>query len=144
MSLQESSKQLLIREDNECFLSVYAGALETETVAKTVSKVKAAFPALTPEYFKLFIDRVKEKGFSNERMIDAVNNVIDNCQYPTPTLANFLSFDKKVKIITYNELCNLVTRQEAKFESYAPIKIKGVNHFVRNVDKEIFNIPNEL
>lgn len=142
--MQESSKQLLIRENNDCFLSVYSGDLQPETVAKNVAKIKAAFPALTPEYFKLFIDRVKEKGFTNERLIDAVNNVIDNCQYPTPTLANFLSFDKRVKVLDYNEMCGLVGRQEAKFDNYARLTINGKIHYIKQSDKQIYNIPDEL
>ena len=141
MSLPVSSQRLLINDDSGCFLSVYSGELKTESVAQNVAKIKAAFPALPKEFFKLFIDRVKDKGFTSERLTDAVNHVIDNCQYPTPTLANFLSFDKRVKVFDYNQLSAMVARQEAKFDSFTRITITGKPYFVRTSDKHIFNIP---
>jgi predicted transposase/invertase (TIGR01784 family) len=87
--------------------------------------------------------RMREKGFSDQRMIDAINNVIDSCQYPTPTMANFLSFDKRVKIYTYNEVCDKVTKQEATFEDFEIIKISGEPYRIRKSDKNIYNILEE-
>lgn len=82
------------------------------------------FPALPIEFYGVFIDRIKEKGFCNERLIDAVNHVIDNCQYPTPTAANFLSFDKKSKIYTYQEILSLVDKGDS-FSNYTIITINN-------------------
>lgn len=146
MSLRKSSTELLQYDPAEgCnMLSVYRGELKQETVAKSVAKIKAAFPALTPEFFKLLIDRFKEKEFTDERLIDAVNSVIDNCQYPTPTMANFLSFDKRVKVLSYDELCNIVTRHEATFDSYTRIKINSKFFYVRIADKELYNLPDSI
>ena len=52
----------------------------------------------------MFIDRIRANGFSDQRLIDAVNHVIDNCPYPTPSIAQFISFDKKYKIVTYEQM----------------------------------------
>ena len=144
MSLQKSSKSLLTKTSNGNELTVYRGELTPKALSQNVAKVKAAFPSLQPDFFVLLIDRLKEKGFSDERLKDAVNSVIDNCHYPTPTLANFLSFDKRVKILTYQELCSMVTEGEASYSRYSRIKIKGKIYFVRTVDKDTFNIPEEL
>jgi len=76
--------------------------------------------------------------------MDAVNNVIDTCQYPTPTLANFLSFDRRAKVYDYDQLVNLVTGQHASWESFAKLKMNGKNYFVRKSEKELYNIPDEL
>lgn len=128
---------------NGSSLSIYRGELQPANVAKNVAKIKAAFPSLTPEFFTLLIDRLKEKGFTNQRMEEAVNNVIDNCQYPCPTLANFLSFDKRVKVYSYDDLCNAVYKQEASFENFSRIKINDKPFFIRKADKEAYNIPEE-
>ena len=142
--MQQSSQTLSRNENNEISLSVYSGELSTDTVAQNVAKVKAAFPTLTREFFILFMDRVKENGFTNERLIDAVNNVIDHCQYPTPTLANFLSWDKRVKVMSYNDLCNTVSRREASFDNYTRIVIRGCPFYVRTSDKILYNIPSVI
>ena len=145
VSLRESSKlPFLQKVNNEYSLSTYRGELRPETVAKSVAKIKAAFPALTPEFFTLLIDRLKEKGFTDERLNDAVNNVIDKCQYPTPTLANFLSFDSRVKVYDYYQLCTMVDRQEASLDSFDKIKINGKLFWVRKSDKSLYNVPDEL
>jgi hypothetical protein len=146
MSLQPSSStdsQLARTGDGEFAISIYSGELTQKVAVESIARVKAAFPSLPPEFYKVFIERIKEKGFSDQRLVDAVNNVIDNCMYPTPTLANFLSFDRRVKLVTYNELCNLTDKGES-FSSYARITIKGKAYYVRKCDKELYNVPDEL
>jgi len=144
MSLQKSSQTLLQSDGGEQSISVYGGDLKPETVARCVAKVKAAFPALTKDFFTVFIDRLKDKGFSDERLNEAVNNVIDNCQYPTPTLANFLSFDKRVKVLSYDELCSKVYKLEVKFDDYTPITINGNRFYIKKSDKVLYNLPDEV
>lgn len=50
-------------------------------------------------------DRFAENKFSDKRMIAAVNNVIDNYEGwdKIPNIANFISYDKKIKYFTWNE-----------------------------------------
>jgi hypothetical protein len=87
---------------------------------------------------------VRDKGFSNERLKDAVNNVIDTCQYPVPTLANFLSFDRRVKIYNYSEMSNAVLSQAITQDAFAKIKIEEKPFWVKTSDKVVYNIPDEL
>jgi hypothetical protein len=98
-------------ETGEFSLSKYSpGHLEPELMIKQIHKAKCAFPANPPEFWDVLMDRLIEKGFTNERLRDAVDYVIDTCQYPTPTAANFLSYDRLEKLYTYNEVCDMVTR----------------------------------
>ena len=145
LTLHKSSKNDLVKKEaSEYTLTAYSGELTQASVAKNVAKVKAAFPALTPEFFKILVDRLVEKGFSDERLTDSVNNLIDTCQYPTPTLANILSFDKRVKILDYNQVCSLIHKQEAAFDNFSKIFIGEKMFYVRTSDKEIYNIPDRL
>lgn len=144
MSLPQSSSAHLTKINEATELTIYGGELTAKALSQGISKVKAAFPALPPDFYILLINRLKEKGFSDERVKDSVNNVIDNCQYPTPTLANFLSFDKRVKLLTYRELVSKITEGEASFATYAKIKIKGEKYYIKKSDKEIFQIPDSI
>lgn len=139
-----AQRSLVKADDGSYSLTAYQGELSQETVVKSVARVKAAFPSLTPEFFKMLIERVRDKGFTDQRIIDSVNNVIDNCQYPTPTLANFLSFDKRIKLLSYNELCNIAASQMASFSDYSRIMINGKNFWVSNAEKEQYNLPDTL
>jgi len=90
-------------------ISIYKGELTTKNVVKCVSKIKKAFPTLPADFYDVFSERIKDNGFTDERLQDAINNVIDNCIYPVPTIANFISFDKRIKVFTYDEMvkkCN--------------------------------------
>ena len=144
-NLQKSYSQSLIPDESgEYSISLYTGELQPKTVAENVAKIKAAFPALKPEYFSLFIDRLKDKGFSDQRLIDSVNNVIDNCQYPTPTLANFLSFDRRAKIYNYQEMCNVVSSNHLKPDYFSKIRINGKLFWVKTSDKDLYQLPDEF
>jgi len=124
-------------------LSVYTGNITPENTAKQVAKVKAAFPQIKPEFFSVLIDMMKENGFSDQRMIDSINNVIKTCQYPVPTMANFLSYDMKVKLYSYNEVCDMVTKSEAVFDDFCIVKVSGTPFRIRKTDKIKFSILDE-
>lgn len=130
--------------DSEASLSVYHGNITQENFVSSVARIKVAFPDLNKDFYQLLKERIMEKGFSDQRLTDAVNHVIDTCLYPTPTLANFLSFDKRVKLITYQELCTLIGKGEATMDAYERMRINGKVFFVRKDEKRLYNLPNEL
>lgn len=137
--LSNQSSQAIVN-DKCSELSIYSGEISGEQTAKQIVKAKAAFPQLKPEFFSVLIDRMRENGFSDERMKDSINNVIDNCRYPIPTMADFLSFDKRVKLYQYNEVCDLVTGNQATFEDFSIIRISSIVYRIRKSDKVLYNI----
>lgn len=143
ISLQTSSQTLSITDDGAS-ISIYSGSLSTENTAKGVAKIKAAFPSLTPEFYSVLLERLIEKKFNDERFINAVNSLIDNCQYPTPTLANILSFDKRIKVYSYSEMSNIVMSGTKSQSDFAKIKINGKIFWIKLSDKELYNIQDEL
>ena len=143
MSLHKSS-QALSKTNDEYSITTYTGELTQENVVRNFARIKACFPAISPEFYKVLMERIKEKGFSDDRLSDSVNNLIDNFQYPNPTLANILSFDKRVKILDYNQVCNLIHKQEASFDNFSKIFIGEKMFYVRTSDKEIYNIPDRI
>jgi len=106
-------------------MSIYSGELTTECVLKQVSRLKKAFPGIPVEFYDILTDRLKECNFNDKRLIDSVNNVIDNCKYPIPTIADFISFDKLVKLYNYEAMCKKVSEWGIKvWKEYKKIKVK--------------------
>src|ERR1035437_8959738 len=68
--------------------------LTPECLAKNMEKIKNAFPSLPVGFYDVLCDRLKTKKFNDARLCNAVDGVIDTCAFPTPTVANFIMFDK--------------------------------------------------
>ena len=98
-------------------MSIYIGELTAQTVVACVAKIKAAFPALPKGFYDTFTGRIVEGKFCDERLKDAVNYVIDTCVYPTPTIANFISYDKAVKFKTWYDMT-----KEGCWDTFLPVK----------------------
>lgn len=114
--------------------------MDGNTAAKEIARMKIIFPNLSAGFFDILLERAKEKGFTNERLTDAVNNVIENCRFPTPSMAEFISFDKRIKLFSYNEVCDKVTRSEATFEDFEVITIDGEPFRVNKKDFIKYNL----
>lgn len=56
--------------------------------------------------FNLLKDRFKENKFTDERLKDSINHVIDTYEGwdKLPNIANFIQYDKKVKAFTYEQV----------------------------------------
>ena len=98
----------ILRKDEQLSMSLYTGELTTQCIIVNFAKVKKAFPSLPVEFYDIFAERIKENCFSDDRLKDAINTVIDTCTYPIPTIASFISFDKRVKLYTYSDLIKLM------------------------------------
>lgn len=117
-------------ETGECYLSHYSGPLTTPVLVEQVARIKATFPALPAQFYAIFANRVKEISFGNTRLIDAVNHVIDNCVYPSPTIAQFLSFDKKIRLFTYPEMLDKVNKNGALvWQLHEKRNINGITYW---------------
>lgn len=78
-------------------------------------RLQSAFPKQTKEFFNVLAERLIANGFTDERLTDAVNNVIDNFRYKELNIADIVCFDKKMKLYNYQEACRLVTEKGYKF-----------------------------
>lgn len=119
--MQKYGQQNLLKNKGEYYaLSVYSGELTPKGCAEAVKKIKDAFPDLPDGFHDILSDRVLELGFSDERFLDAVKHVIDTCEYPTPTVAKFVSYDRAIKLYSYDQYLKL----EAK-KQYKPTRVKN-------------------
>lgn len=113
----------MIKKDGYSEISIYSGALTKQTIAESTVKIKGAFPALPLTFFDVFADRIKDNKFTDERLIASVNYVIDNCVYPSPTIAQFLSYDKRVKLYSYNDMLKIAETNVKAFDQYKAVRI---------------------
>ncbi len=104
-------------------ISIYTDAVATgKDIVNAAGMIKKAFPALTAGFYDSFDDRVQAHKFTAQRLKDAVAFVIDNCPYPTPTLANFISYDKTVPHRNYEQMCKEALTYDGVWREWLAIK----------------------
>lgn len=91
-------------------ISLYSGVLTPKTEARCVLMLKQAFPQLPVGFYNILHDMIRDDGFSDSRLMDAVKHVIKTCIYPTPTIAQIISYDRRVKLHTYVEVCTMIEK----------------------------------
>ncbi len=105
---------LFKKKEHNYELSIYKGELSKKGITENFALIKAAFPKLENLYFDILKEMLKDEGFVDDRLKDSVKNVIKTCVYPEPTIANFLSYDKNMKVYDYNQYLKLVDEIGAK------------------------------
>jgi len=130
--------------DNFGSVSIYKGELTLSGAMLQMAKLKKSFPNLTKEFYEILMERVKENHFTDQRLTDSINNLIDNFTYPNPTIANIIGFDKRVKLLTYSQLCDIQTNSPGSFKDYCKVKRNGKIFWINRAEKEQFNIGDEI
>lgn len=134
MSLRVSREQILTNEKGDKEISLYSGELEPVVVLQSVNRLKVAFPKMSDEFFNILSERVVANSFCNDRLKDAVNYVLDNFQYKELNVSDVIKFDKRAKLYSYNEVCNLVTKGQASFSDFQIVTIKDVPYRIKKSD----------
>lgn len=95
-----------------------------------MNRLKAAFHKMASnnDFFDLLSERVVANGFSNERLKDAINQILDNFQYKELVISDIIKYDRKIKLYTYSEVVNMVTKGLATWPDFEIKEING-NHF---------------
>ncbi len=96
-------------------MSVYLDKLSDVGVAKNMRKLQCAFPKQSKEFFNVLAERLIANGFTDQRLTDAVNSVIDKFQYKELNISDIVRYDKKMRLYNYKEACKLVTQDGYEF-----------------------------
>ena len=128
-SVRQSMQSMTQRGCSE--MSVYTGEIATkDQVFSQAQKLIAAFPEITGDFIVLLTDRLTDNGFTPQRVKDAFNHVIDTNPYKRPSIADIISFDRKVKLFTYSEIEAKCSPGYSAFEKYERVHIDGKVRFI--------------
>ena len=107
-------------------VSLYQSQLPAtvDYVKNECQRLQQCFPQITPGFIVILVQRIAEKKMSNQHITDAINNLIDTYKYPIPTIADIISFDKKVKIYTHPEIINMIPKGY-DFSMFEKIEFNG-------------------
>jgi hypothetical protein len=107
-------------------ISIYQDPVATQSELKSeFKKLIAAFPEVDNDYIIVLTSRLVEKRFTKQRVQDAINNIIDTCPYRRPSIADIISFDKKVRIYDYSEVEKMCSPGRSAFEKFERVNING-------------------
>lgn len=81
-----------------------------------------------------------------DRLEYAIDHVLDNFSYRNLTIADIMSIDRRVEIMTYTEMVAECARQGCTTNDYSPVHIGNAEkpYWVHKSDKVKFNIPDKL
>lgn len=139
----------LLREDlteNKNQLSLYQpGKVSAKILADCIIEVKKAFPKLPVGWYDVLERMLDDEKFSDKRLIDATKNLIKNCVYPEPTIANIISFDRTVKVFTYNELLTIAKdysagQRKEHLNNFEKVDFYGQERYAKKEDVNRFNL----
>jgi hypothetical protein len=104
-------------QNNE--ISIYRDNVASPLIlAQESAKIQVAFPKLDKLFFTILTERLVKNEFTEQRLKDAVGYLMDNFKYQTPTVADIISFDKKISLISQLELLDLVSDNKASIDDY--------------------------
>jgi hypothetical protein len=124
---------------------VYAGVRTKKGIADATAEIVKAFPGWSNEQTDILKDRFAENNFTDERMLDSVNHVIDTFVYGSiPNIAHFIQFDKKVQIYSWNELEKLHNDGNANKSDYGMILVSGKVRYCKNEEIDRFKLERHI
>jgi hypothetical protein len=122
---QTGSDELSLYTDREAVLS---------DITVQMARLKVSFPKMEGSFFNILAERILSNKFTVHRLKDAVNQIIDNFQYRELTVSDIIRFDKRIKLYTYNEVCNLITKGQASFDEFEVREIDGCHYRIKKTD----------
>jgi hypothetical protein len=95
-----------------CFeLSIYKPDKPTQDVlAWGLKTLQACYPDTNAIVFDILLDRFKANQWGNKKIKDAINHLIETHVYKTINPANILTFDRKRKLYSYNQMIEMVNK----------------------------------
>jgi len=137
---QHPMKSQKLSQSTQNSISIYTDKLTVEGVSRQMIKLKKGFPSLPADYYDLLIERIKANNFTNNRLQDAIENLIDTCPYPTPAIANIISWDRRIKLYNHEDIVKMTDQYHNAFDLYQCIEIDGVKKFAHKNDIEKYNL----
>jgi len=120
---------MTVSSDGSASVSLYRGGRTKKGVSDAIALVAKAFPKWTPEQSEVLAGMFAEDKFSDARMMAAVKHVIRNYAGfdKVPNIANFMQYDKRIKLYRHRQIDALVERGECGYADFGIAVIDGVS-----------------
>lgn len=112
------SKEQLLSLNDETYLMAYNDEPLTKRVGKEqLDRLKRRFGKNVPNgFFEELTDSLRRNNFTNQRLIDAVDYAIDNCEFIS--VKEILLAGKKIKLFTREEFLKETNQYSADYKKY--------------------------
>lgn len=113
-----------------------------EFILEQIKRLYICFPDTNKEIFKELFNRIKANEFTEKRLQDAIDNIIDTHTFKTITVADVISYDKTIDIYSYVDVCNIAYEKGAEiWDNFSKVVIGNDIFYIKNsdVNKIIFN-----
>lgn len=131
--MTELFRQSLDRKECErtTEISIFTGTVASESEIKSeVKKLIATFPEVKTDFIIVLVERLIDKNFTKERVKEAINHVIDTNPYQRPSIADIISFDRKIKVYTYQDIVSKCYHGYSAFDHFEKIEIEGRKRYI--------------
>lgn len=127
----------VIEDNGEFKISVYQDSpADNETIQSQLKRLAQCFPATEQVVVRELYNRILFHKFSRQRLIDAVDNVIDTNKYKTFNVADIISYDKTVAVYNHKQICDMAVSNKNIWNN---IKILDIDQKKYYICKEDFN-----
>jgi hypothetical protein len=136
-----------LHKNGRAELSVFdATPASPQHIATSILKLSKAFPQMSKDFFNLLTERIAKRGISSERLEYAIEHVLDNFTYKTLTIADVMSIDRKIEVMSFNEMVAECSKRGCSTNDFAPIHIgnEPKPFWVHKSDKAKFNLPDKI
>ena len=105
------NKMPIIADGEFCYLSPYQGETATkQQIDYAVERLKCNYSSMSPMFWAELQSQVVKCGFTAERLMDAVDNIIQTNPYKEIRIAEIINFGKGAKLYTYRQMQELIYR----------------------------------
>jgi len=146
LATQNELPQLLTdgKEDSSYSMSVYSDKLTPNVMLAETKKLQAAFPSISSDQVNVLSERIIANGFTDNRLKDAISNLIDNHRYPNIMISDVISFDKRIKLYSHSDICGLLDKGQKWSEFVKFKKINNKIYFAKIQDAEMYGLKSEI
>ena len=117
-----------------------------QQIGISVAKLTVAFPQMDDDFFDLLTERISKRGLSAERLDYAINHIIDNYTYQRLTIADIMSIDSRVEVLSYSEMIAECNKRGCTTNEFSPIRIGDQDKpfWVSKADKVKYKLPDVI
>ena len=106
------------------YLSPYKGkTVEDADIKAAFARLHGNYPTMAPMFWTELRSQVIKSGFTKQRLFDAVDYVIQTNPYKDIRIAEILNFGRGVKLYTYNQMCDIVYRDQITTNDFEMVEL---------------------